>query len=322
MSDILLSVIVPVYNSADTLEKCISSIINQNIDKMEVIIIDNGSTDDSWIVCSRLGEKFVNVKAVRITTRGVSVARNEGLNQAEGQYVTFCDADDWLEAGYFQFALKCMAKLQVSLFSCNYFLEDEDGLNQRLGGQFQRSKMLGFADMVEEIVRPAGVRGFCWNKIYSRELLSSIYFQEQITVLEDLNFNLKVLEDNCKRTAYISSRPFYHYVQRNDSRIHFEKNDVELYEQLCKLEEKLYGNSKRYIEVDLLENILNRATYFYSIGKKQKSRALLKEFKQRINFEIIKFAICNYSKKIAAKIVLGNISFSNYVRLYILLKGK
>ena len=97
-----VSIIIPVYNTAEYLEKCLESCINQSLEDIEIIIVDDGSTDDSFTIAEEYRKNLSNINIVRIENSGLSVARNTGLAMATGKYVFFCDSDDWLDLQYIE----------------------------------------------------------------------------------------------------------------------------------------------------------------------------------------------------------------------------
>lgn len=97
-----ISIIIPVYNAARYLRECVDSILQQSFANFEIILIDDGSTDDSPQICDGYAACDQRVKVVHKPNAGVSAARNDGLDRARAEYITFVDSDDWVEAGYIQ----------------------------------------------------------------------------------------------------------------------------------------------------------------------------------------------------------------------------
>ncbi len=122
---ILISVIVPVYNTAPYLPCCVDSILGQTYKKIEVILVDDGSSDESGYICDAYAEKDARVRVVYQPNGGVSKARNAGLRLAVGDYICFVDSDDWLEEDYFSSATKVLFEKQASLIN-NFVLDCGD----------------------------------------------------------------------------------------------------------------------------------------------------------------------------------------------------
>lgn len=96
MESPLISVIVPVYNVQDYLERCVTSLLNQTYHNLEIILIDDGSTDDSLMLCKGLSEKDARIRILSQSNQGVGAVRNLGVSMATGQYLGFVDGDDWV----------------------------------------------------------------------------------------------------------------------------------------------------------------------------------------------------------------------------------
>lgn len=107
--NVSISVIVPVYNAAQYLPRCLDSVMEQS-GNFEVIVVNDGSTDNSLDIMRKYAEKYSNIHIVNQENKGVSAARNTGLNQAENKYITFVDADDWLEPNAFELVEKIIKK--------------------------------------------------------------------------------------------------------------------------------------------------------------------------------------------------------------------
>ena len=107
----LISVIIPVYNVEKTLKRCVDSVLEQSYVNIEIILVDDGSTDRSTEICERYAENFSNIRVLHQENSGPSEARNNGVKIAKGEYIIFLDSDDWWES---DFILKCMKKNQKS----------------------------------------------------------------------------------------------------------------------------------------------------------------------------------------------------------------
>lgn len=105
-SEPIISAIVPVYNVCMFLARCIESLINQKYPAVEIILIDDGSTDGSDKICDEYADKHESIKVIHIQNGGVSNARNIGLDMATGEYVTFVDSDDWIEPDFFEMGMQ------------------------------------------------------------------------------------------------------------------------------------------------------------------------------------------------------------------------
>lgn len=197
--DPLISVIVPVYNGQDYLENCIKSIQMQTYKEKEIIIVDDGSKDQTGRICRELAGKHENVRAIFLNDRGVSVARNFGMDNAKGKYLMFADADDGLHPETMQILYDALIRTGSDVAGCGFFLwsreaewksgtkdavKEIDSSNTRV---FQRNELL---DQIAE-----GKDTRCWAKLYKREVIGNHKFREGLTIGEDMIFLLDILPD-------------------------------------------------------------------------------------------------------------------------------
>lgn len=218
MMDEKISVIVPVHNGASYLEECIDSILAQEYDALEILIINDGSTDATAKICGRLCRQHSCVREITLPDLGVSAARNRGLEQAQGAYLMFVDADDRLRPG----ALKSLHRLLLStdsdLAGCSFAvwgtaeewerLRTEEKMPEELTGCHAGKTYGGDAYLEESILR-GNTR--CWSKLYRRELIGQVRFREGLTIGEDMLFLVELLPHI--RRAAETSYPGYAYFQ-------------------------------------------------------------------------------------------------------------
>ena len=124
----LLSVIIPVYNVEDYVARCVDSVLNQTYGNLEVILVDDGAKDSSGDICDTLALKDSRVRVIHKENGGLSSARNVGLDMATGEYITFVDSDDWLEADGYEHLMELMERYQVKLVcGGNYDVDGQTG---------------------------------------------------------------------------------------------------------------------------------------------------------------------------------------------------
>lgn len=204
----LISVIVPVYNTQKYLSKCIESLINQSYRHLQIVIIDDGSTDNSQSLCDAYAEQDSRVTVVHKKNQGVSSARNLGIELAHGDYISFIDSDDWLEPDAYEHLIRCILKHKVDAVIFEYFVDDEKGRSAHktyphLHGLMDKAKA------VETTISP--VNRFAWSKIYAKNLICNLRFEESIHIGEDTLFACAAL-GNAKSVFY-TDKSLYHHVQ-------------------------------------------------------------------------------------------------------------
>ena len=205
-----VSVIVPVYNVEPYLDKCLNTLVNQTLKKIEIIIVNDGSKDNSEKIIEKYLKKYPEkIKYIKKANGGLSSARNEGLKYASGEYIGFVDSDDYVSLNTFNLMYKKAKEKNFDLVICNlnYVYESKTkmvlaGLDKDLEKEDEVKKNIVF-------LYPA-----VWNKLYKKEILDSLKFKEGIWY-EDVEFNFRVYP-RVKSIGYVD-KPLIQYVQRESS---------------------------------------------------------------------------------------------------------
>ncbi len=190
----MVSVIVPVFNAEKTIGRCLDSLVSQcGIMPFEVIAIDDGSTDRTPEILDRYARSYPCLRTIRIPNGGPSRARNMGLDKAVGDYVTFCDADDWVDQGCYEEAVAMAEKESADIVVFGYKNVREGSTRTHAWWTCRR---MGAREFAERCLLDPCTQGFAWNKLYSRELVANARFPEGIRVCEDLLFNIGIARDS------------------------------------------------------------------------------------------------------------------------------
>lgn len=205
LSMIKVSIIVPVYNVENYLEKCLSSLTGQTLHDIEIIVVNDGSTDHSADIIKRFAAKDNRIMYLTKSNGGLSDARNYGIPYAQGKYLGFIDSDDYVEPDMFEKLYHAAEKDQSDFVECNLFHDFENAMDTEYGKEIYNPKemlMMG--------------RSVVWNKIYRREWLLStnVQFLKGL-IFEDVAFYAMILP-YVKKVSYIQE-PLIHYVQRENS---------------------------------------------------------------------------------------------------------
>lgn len=187
-----VSIIVPAYNASETITRTLNSILNQTYKNIEIIVINDGSTDNTSEIVKK--SKDNRIKLIEQKNGGVSKARNNGLKFATGKYVLFIDSDDILSRKMIELLLKLMSENESDLVICNYInisyknfydnIFDTKIINTKINNQDQTLRQL----LVEE-----KINGQLWNKLYKKDLLNNIEFDENMCLMEDADFLIRYL---------------------------------------------------------------------------------------------------------------------------------
>ncbi len=199
MTQPLFSVIVPVYNAQDSLEKCARSILSQAPADLELILIDDGSPDESGALCDRLAQEDGRVYVIHQKNAGASAARNAGLDAATGRYIQFVDSDDWVLPGLYENALSLLEPNIDVLF---YGVENIGYQPELPLPDASYSSLAELAGEFERYLVTTGQFASPCNKLYRAEVIGSVRFDKNLRINEDLLFNLLALQ-NCGPVRFI-----------------------------------------------------------------------------------------------------------------------
>lgn len=209
----LVSIIVPVYNVEEYLDKCVQSLVRQTYSNLEIILIDDGATDSSGSVCDKWASKDERVKVIHTENRGLSAARNTGIDNSVGYFLCFVDSDDWIEPDMVSSLVENIILCNADISSCGLkkdYDEQKIVFNKQLGDKVIKQKQ-----MFHEILCNENVYGYVCNKLFLREIVNNLRFDETLFSQEDMDFTMKYLE-KCKKCVYTESE-YYHYRQRRES---------------------------------------------------------------------------------------------------------
>lgn len=250
-----ISVIVPAYNSEKYIRKCIESIVNQTYKNIEILIVDNNSSDRTGEIVKAYSEKNDNIHYFFCEERGAAAARNYGIDRCTGEYICFVDADDYVEETYCEVLLDTIIKRRADICVCGIkrIKENGDLLKKCFVDDFLSKSMADFEEtillMYENLLLNSPV-----NKLYKKSIIS-IKFNNKFQIGEDLLFNLELMkEDNLKICG--TSKILYNYIifdgLSSEKLQYYSKNRLEatlyLYKEMKDIGLK-YGYSKEYSKV-------------------------------------------------------------------------
>lgn len=210
----LISVIVPVYNVESYLEKSLTSLLNQTYKNIQIIIIDDGSTDGSGTICDHFCEKDSRIEVYHIPNQGVSNARNQGLDRSKGEYVYFLDPDDFLELRTLEVLYNQIKKDSADLVECSYF---KNFMISKESVIHSNAKISSQEAIKSLLLWNGYITSFCWDKLYIREKIGDIRFNPKLKVGEDDVFVFEYLL-RCENVSVLD-HPLYNYLIRENSAI-------------------------------------------------------------------------------------------------------
>lgn len=213
MSNILVSIIVPVYNTGEYLYKCLDSIVNQNLQEIELILIDDGSTDNSGEICNLYSEKDKRVHVIHKKNEGVSIARNVGAQAAKGEYIGFIDSDDWIEKEMYQELYYYAKETGADIVMCDACTVYDDNKKEAdTISSLNESVLLNKKEITPLNLRE--IAGSACRCIYKKELikLHAIQFPTGLPLSEDRIFNLNVIGKS-EKFYYLKKAYYNRYVR-------------------------------------------------------------------------------------------------------------
>ena len=209
----MLSVIVPIYNSASTLEKCIRSLTDQTYTDLQIILIDDGSNDGSAEICDTLASRDHRITVLHKENEGASIARNRGMKIATGEWLTFLDSDDTIEKDMYEYMLSSAA-IDADIIQCAVNIVD--GESKTVLCSPQRDKLYSSSSLGKEFFKHLG--GGVWNKIYKRSLIEGLEFDSQYPIGEDMKFNIEAISR--AKNILLLKKAKYNYVQNPNGLCH------------------------------------------------------------------------------------------------------
>lgn len=252
----ILSVIVSIFNIAPYLERAIESICGQTYHSLEIILVDDGSTDESGSICDQWAEKDARIRVLHKKNGGLSSARNAGIEIATGEYLAFVDGDDWIEPCMYERMISCLEQKEAQLAICNYKEITKDGIldsSEEKVTVFEKEEALEAFVKEEESYR---IQNAAWNKLYKRSLLGELRFPEG-KLFEDIVFTTKLIAKS-ERTVYLHEC-FYNYVcDRSDSIM----NSVQA-ERILKDQVEAYREKGSFLNTEKYRKYYHWHQYFF-----------------------------------------------------------
>lgn len=294
--DKTVSIIVPIYNVEKYLKKCVSSLIHQTYSQLEIILVNDGSPDNSPILCDEFAKEDKRVKVIHKENGGLSDARNAGLELASGDYTLFLDSDDYLELDAIEKLIHTIESTKSDVVIFGYytdFLDNDEAL-------YKTREVKGLSLALDETnfnqipITPnvIGLLGYAWNKLYLTRIIkdNNMLFEKGISLVEDVLFNGPLFQ-KCTKIVFIEEM-LIHYVQRDrvtlgaklyDNHIDLKLMAITKIEELLihwKINPLIVSKTSAQIMFNTLKAIiklLSHSTRYDNKLKGEKLRELLKQ---------------------------------------------
>ena len=304
----LISIIIPVHNTEKYLIRCIDSVLMQTYQNIEIILIDDGSSDGSSEICDKYMNENPKVKVIHQKNKGVSHARNAGINIISGEYFLCVDSDDWLEPSMLEILYRNIKRYNADISACNFYVNYESG-KEIVKSNINKNILIltNIQEMYEKLFATNEYGGYLWNKLLKTSIVKNkIYFDERIAIEEDVMFLINVLK-KCNKICYDSNSILYHYFQRNMSAVRFNYTVKDI-TKLYVLEEKL--KIKKQYNLQSLDDLEYEYVFLLEqtrcIMKKEKLNN--KELENKIKTQILKYY----------KVAIKKVKFTKKVKLLLI----
>ena len=210
----MISIIIPVYNGGDYLRPCFDSIIHQTYQDWELLLVDDGSTDDSGRICDEYAAQEQRISVIHKKNGGQAAARNDGLAKARGEYVSFVDCDDWIEPDMYASMLETMNHEKAEVIICGYKEDYNDGSSKQVNADgFQATYD---AQETVKLLLTGKIGSYLWSMLFKREVVQELMpdlnpYEDHATIFKWMLHAQRVV---------VLHRAFYHYRQLSSSSLH------------------------------------------------------------------------------------------------------
>lgn len=275
----LISVILPIYNVSQYLKRCIDSVMAQTYKNIEIILVDDGSTDDSGMICDEYAKLDSRIKVVHKKNGGLSSARNAGIDVAKGEYLTFIDSDDYVDEDYVEFLYKLICEYNVKMSIASHTVVYENGtvLKKETGER----QCLDAHKVLERILYDEDIDLSAWAKMYHKSLFETIRFPVG-RLFEDAATTYQFVYAS-EKVAIGSESKLYYMIRNNSiSNIGFSRKKIDL---ITSTKEMSDFCIEKY--PDLKKAGLRRLTYAYMSTLSQLANSQVKDIE--VQKDLMKF---------------------------------
>lgn len=257
-----VSIIIPIYKTAQWLPKCVDSCLNQTYSNIEIILIDDGSPDNCGEICDRYAERDARVIVIHQENGGVSAARNAGLKKASGELIQFVDSDDWVDTDMVSCMIKAQLTKQYDLVICgmNVF-RGQHPFSVKTPAEKERCRQI---DLISDLLRHKDLIYFevPWNKLYKKSIIDkfSLHFDTSLKSGEDFSFVLDYIE-HAESCFYLGKALYNVQKLTFDKSAHYRASDIEYQ---WDLNVKIFSNYRElFINTDTYTDFKERANTFF-----------------------------------------------------------
>lgn len=262
-----ISIIIPVYNVEKYLARCLHSVLKQTLEDIEIILINDGSNDDSLKICNEFKNKDSRIKVINKLNEGVSVARNVGIEEARGKYILFIDSDDWVDEKICEVLYENIERYNSDLSMCNIVLEENDkkiNVKMNIDNYYLNKNQIKY-EVILPLIENEQYNGYHEEasfrgpvaRLFKHDILinNNVRFKKDLSIGEDFIFNIEYMK--YIETLTISEEYMYHYRKYSESTMRkYNEKCWEIYKVLLiNLENYLYENFNNNDYIERLNNL-------------------------------------------------------------------
>ena len=308
-----VSVIIPVYNTENYLNACVDSILHQADVSLEIILVDDGSTDASPIICDDYAQKHENIHALHIKNSGPATAKNEGLKFAKGNYIALTDSDDRMEALMLHKMVSAGYKNDADIVCCNYKQIDEQGNVSHLNST-NKQYVLNHEEGLIHFFSKDKIYSQCWTKLYKRQMLTDNHIENDpgLRTDEDFIFNIRAFV-HAKTTVHRESSLAHAYFKKNISQyIDNRIQRVKVTQEAVKNESE---NIKHWSTVHIImyyNELLGKVALFPEYYSDRRITGILRYIRHNRHILNRHYLLCGFSK--TGKFLISHLPSCLYMR--------
>lgn len=301
-----VSVIIPVYNAEKFLKYCLNSVINQTYNNLEIILINDGSIDNSLDVCNEYTKKYKNIKLFTQKNAGVSSARNLGIKKSSGEFLAFVDSDDYVNPYFIEKLVNLITKENVDL-AASGIIKVPDYNYSKIYSEYNE-KTTTANGAYNMMLTDVNFFGYSCNKLYKKKIIvdNKIFFDENIHICEDFEFNARYLQ-YANNITYCSEQLYYYFENVKSATNEYKYSErqasvLKAYENICKIYRNVNHELYDLTIFNFIKHKLN-INYRLHLNKRKSNFVIMTEEERKIikksrNLSIIKkiyiFTSCKF----------------------------
>ena len=257
----LISVIIPIYNCEKTITATLQSIIGQSYESLEIILVDDGSIDNSYKICNNYAKKDSRIKLIKQINSGVGAARNKGLDNCNGDYISFIDADDTVNENFYEELIGAAVMTDADIVGCNVCVNIDDNCLYPYGNNNQ--KLIYIDNQIIEKYLNFEISTAVWGKLYSKGIIGNLKF-EKLSINEDFIFSWELIKKS--KIFFQNNNTNYNYYANTPNSLTKEKfncNNMSLVthadnvmKDITCISEKLLEAGENYYYACVLHNFI------------------------------------------------------------------